>query len=620
MNRYSNITTSDFNPLSLEEVLAVPLYKQKQYDALEEARIKQADMFKIDPLDVHKERAMELNNSYMSKVDELANYQARTGDIQGSKSRMIKLQREYKKLNDPMGEVSKTNAAKVAYNTEKARFLEAATKQYSSEQALKLWNDHSAKYTGFNDKNEITNIDSKGLVKAKDFDKELLAYHSLLGNINSEIGTSGNRIVDAGQGDGSKKMVNSSNRVVKSSNVDALNSMKKAMSADWLTPNGEGYKFNQEAGVDNAVFNAKFTNLMESQIQNTYKNIADSSASYIAAPKPTTSPEANTAAGFYGIDYNTNAVGGKNTQVNEIARIGKDKALQITPGSDNRPNAQSRVKSGGTYKYSEIKDPRQKAIFDNTWNNLTTKGVLGKDGKLHFLNAAARAKGKDDPRNAAYIAQTVIDSDPITLTTKLLTTDRDINNSGFAGMSLGKTQDARDKQMRRDLELTNSGARKLLDPETGQSMTYAEAQEKYGIAGSEKVKYQGYISPLNWEGKSFTGTDSKASPHLITIPLKDGSGTKEFKVSRIASDNLGVNIARYNDLETNYRNYTIQPNKTINFESQSPNLKGFKIHYNTVDPQVDPNRGVLNHTLTAPNGDVYKLNEYEYVDLINSMK
>lgn len=284
INRYSNLSTSKFDPLSLQEVMMVPLYKQQQYDKLEADRIATQDALKINPLDVHTERAKQLQSDFDNKVTELAKYQARTGDIQGAKSKLLDLHREYKRLTDPMGEVSQINQYNKEYQDERTRFLESASKQYGSDRAIQLWNEHAKKYTGYNEAGKLTGITPRGIVAAKDFDKELQQYHNLLGSTATAAANSGYRIKDSGQGDGSKVMVNRSGQVVRDSNIEQLNSMRKAMAADWLSPTGEGFRYNTEAGVDPTAFQNKFNNLMDAQLRNKLETKTDESGNYISAP------------------------------------------------------------------------------------------------------------------------------------------------------------------------------------------------------------------------------------------------------------------------------------------------------------------------------------------------
>ena len=252
------------------------------------------------------------------------------------------------------------------------------------------------------------------------------------------------------------------------------------------------------------------------------------------------------------------------------------------------------------------------------WKKLTTDGVVGADGKRHFVNSEGRKKGKDDKQNASLVLKMLKETPAITLTSKLVTTDTVLDNSGFSS-SIGKTADERDKTMRKQLKLNNSGARKLLDPETGQPISFEDAQEKYNLDNVETTTYHGYVSPLNWEKDSFNGTNSKASPHIVTVKTKDGQ-YKEFKTSRLNSDNVGINIDRYNDLNENYRNWSINHNEFVPFKSKSPSLNKLKVKYNTYNPKYDSKRGSLQYEVMDSKGNIHYMTESEFINTVNATK
>lgn len=607
MNRYSNLSVSQFDPLSLEEVLAVPLYKTAQYNALEEARIKQADMFKIDPLDVHKEEAQRLNSEYMTKVDELANYQARTGDIQGSKNKLLQLQRDYKKLTDPMGKVSQINKFNTDYQAEKNRFLEAASKQYGSNRALELWNQHAKNYTGYNDKGELTGISQRGIVAAKDFDKELQQYHNLLGSTATAAAKAGYNLIE--RPDGSKIMVNSSGQEVKDSNVDQLNSMKAAMAADWLTPGGAGYQFNQEAGIDQNTFTNKFNNLLDSQLKTKVERKQDVSANYINAPTGSSSTDGGNDNSVFGEDYNTVEIGGEKGDYSEISKIGLANEGLLSP---------KQYHSGDGITIKHIKDPRQRAIYEKKWKEAITTGVMI-DGKKMKLTKEAIDKGMNDRKNAEFILKSLTQSPPITLTSKLLTPAQILNNQGFVA-GLGKNAEDINKNIRIQLQRGDASGRKLIDPKTGKTMTWNEAKEEYDFKNIDDVNYQGQISALNWEQNDHIGSNSRFSPHIVTIKDKDDNW-HTFKTTRLSSDNVGINVKRQNEMRDNYRDATLNYGEFVPIKSSNPKLNKLKTRYNPSETEIDNRTGQYkNWTILLDQNKAVKVTEADYINFMNSVK
>lgn len=280
-NRYSQITPSQFNPLSLEEVMMVPLMKRQQHDAFNK-QLSDAQL-KVDPLKVHEDEALQLQRDFEAKKLKYAEQLMREGVNPNSSSEFLKFNREYQDLISPMGRVGKINQAKILRDAERARYLEAASKQYGSTQALDLWNKYEKEYTGYEDpeKSKIKFIDSKGIVAAQNFDEDLKNYHSLLGEIQSSTAGSGYRIVDSGLGDGSKIMVNSSGQTIHSDNIDTLNELRKVLDSKWLQETGEGYKFNVEAGINLDNFKNRFDSAINMQKKKSDISKSDVSANFI---------------------------------------------------------------------------------------------------------------------------------------------------------------------------------------------------------------------------------------------------------------------------------------------------------------------------------------------------
>jgi hypothetical protein len=630
VNRYTSLTPSQFNPLSMEEIMLVPAMQRKKHDDL---LVKQegirSGLAKVDPLDVHYDEAIKLKSEIESELDNNAATLAKTGvNDPNVTSKIISLNRRYNDLVAPTGRIGQINTAKQTYDKKKALFLENATKQYGSDRASQLWEqkvkDENTGYKGYDAENKIINIGDYGIVAAEDYEKDLQARNNILGSTMSEIESGGGRVVK--NADGSYTAFDSNNRQMTKTNLDQVNQMTAAMRAKWLTPGGAGYSFNQEAGINPENFTAQFQGDMLSQLETATGISNKYSSEEGAAPIGDGSGTLN-MSDIYGEDYNTAEVGGSAQDYSEVERIGNTTNTKVgeiegdgfSPVDAGTGAVSTEIKQGGkTFSVDDIKDPRQKALYENMYKKLTTEGVVGADGKKHFINADGRKKGKNDKTNAQLVVKMLKETPAITLTSKLVTTDTMLDNSGFSS-SIGKTADEREKTMRKQLRLTNSGARKLLDPETGQPISFEEAQDKYDLDGVDTVTYHGFISPLNWEEQSFNGTNSKASPHVITVKTKDGT-FKEFKTSRLNSDNVGINVDRHNELQENYRNWSVNHNEFVPFKSKSPSLNKLKVKYNTYNPKYDPKRGSLQYEIKDTKGVIHYMTESEFINTVNAVK
>lgn len=594
MNRFSQISTSQFDPLSLQEVMSVPLYKQAKFDQLEADRIKQAEMFKVDPLDVHKDLALQLNRDYMSKVDELANYQTKTGDIQGAKSRLLDLQREYKKLNDPTGKVAQINFANKAYQDEKNRFLEAASKQYGSSRALELWNQNKQNYTGYNDKGEITNISPQGIVAAKDFDKELQQYHNLLGSTASAASSSGYKIVDSGQGDGSKVMVNQSGQVVKDDNIRQLNDMRKAMAADWLNPNGEGFRYNMEAGVDPVSFQNKFNNLINSQLKTKLENKTDINANYIAPPTGNTSKGKDNIGEFEKIPYgieNTSVSTDIADKINSIGGKSVGKALSYSYDvlTGKKPQAQTK---------SEF-DKSRSQVF------IKPEDVL-KGGELSIYNNAKKYISKITPNfnKLSATEQNKLIADKASkdiLTFSPIVIKPTVKSIGALIPSVQKGTDIKSigNSM---LDDAIGGARVLYDVITGEKIEQDDVKNNI-----KSMTLYGVTAPHNLRNQKMIGAQSnqKVSPIIATITDSEGKKSQVY-VSRTGTELKSPEFAKIKSANDVFNGVINNVNTKVRITDKNSNLYGSSVTY---DSSITDGYPII---ITTPGGQPERISLDEF--------
>lgn len=280
-NRYTQISPSQFNPLSLEEVLMVPAMKRKQHDdVLAKQELVRAGLAKVDPLDVHFDEAVKLKKDLETQMDATATELAQKGFSPDMQAKAIALNRQYNDLISPTGRIGQINAAKQIYDKKKADFLKSATEQYGGDRAIQLWNQKSKNYTGY-DKNfdKITNVDDYGIVAKQDYQKDLQTFHSLLGSTSREVAKGGGNVYYDPQLGGFKTTSSSISQATKD-NIKQLNEMTKSLGNKWLSPSGEGFKYNQEAGVDPNNFATRFASDMLMQRERDTSNKQDFNVSF----------------------------------------------------------------------------------------------------------------------------------------------------------------------------------------------------------------------------------------------------------------------------------------------------------------------------------------------------
>lgn len=239
-NRYDEISVSNFSPLSLEELMLVPAMKRKQHDA--NLLALQNNRLKLDPLQVHSAEALRLKQEMDARIDEQTNQLNKEGINPNTIDSVIKLNREYQDLIAPTGRAGQINNAKVVRDKNFQDYLEDATKNkgFSREDALWNWyNEHEAKYTGYDDNNGIKNIDPYGAPKRLVLQEDLKTVKSLLGEntqtlmrnngFNFQEGPNGSIVVMDGRG-----------RLVETSNYPQLKEAAQYLESRWLNKTGEG--------------------------------------------------------------------------------------------------------------------------------------------------------------------------------------------------------------------------------------------------------------------------------------------------------------------------------------------------------------------------------------------
>lgn len=321
INRYSNISTSQFDPLSLQEILSVPLYKQAEFDKLatEQQALK---TLPVDPLDVHTQRAMQLKNEFETKMDQQALDLAKTGDFTKGRNAFLNLKRDYDNLVSPTGEVGRINNAKKVYFDNMKEYLEDATKNkgWSRERALYNWqNKFANQYTGFDSNNQISNIGNYGAPKKIELMDVLKDVKGLLGEqVVNEMKSSGYSFAPAPNG-GVVMVDRKGSRVVTSNKPNLIHAQnlinQKLSGQEWQD------SIDFEGTNIQDVYNQASSGI-NSMLTTDVKDNRTQDAQYIAPQKQ--SEIVATGAGTVGEDFNTNTIGSSVDDYKDVDRIGTE--------------------------------------------------------------------------------------------------------------------------------------------------------------------------------------------------------------------------------------------------------------------------------------------------------
>lgn len=207
MNRYTQLTPSTFNPLSLEEIMLVPTLKRKQHDEiLAKNDLIMEDIAKVDPDLKYFTEAQNIKNDMNNQLSSVADELNAKGINDLTKDSFRKTYRQYKDLTSPTGKIGMINAHKI----NKAKTIETYLKDGAalglSPEEMNHWIQQATEEHN-NDKLYDENgrvIDfkvGKNLVRQKDIMGDAAKYASGLGLTSKDWGNvSANLKYDADKG------------------------------------------------------------------------------------------------------------------------------------------------------------------------------------------------------------------------------------------------------------------------------------------------------------------------------------------------------------------------------------------------------------------------------------
>lgn len=603
VNRYTQISPSQFNPLSMDEIMLVPQLKRQQHNATlaQQEKIAQ-ELAKVDPLKVHEDEAIrlreEMNNKLATQAEQLNKY----GVDPSTQANMLALNREYQNLTGPTGKIGKINKAKQLYDAEKLRFLEQASKQYGSDRAIQLWEEKTKDYSGYSniDPNSIEFINPQGIVAAQDFQDDLKTFNSLLGSTMREVARGGGNVVFDPELNGYKTTNSNSSETVKN-NIDQLNEMRNVLKSKWIDETGEGAIYNKEAGIDINNFNNRFNSAINLQAESGYSKKSDFSVGFSGSGKGSEEEPLN----IEGIPYETKEVGTKTEDYDELDRIGNlyneglPEAHMMGEGAAARMGNPKNDKEGKVFKYEDINNPILKERYKLMYDELVKNNTL----KPEFQDP-------NNPQTAKYIKKRLVEQGPITLTSKVIKSDTGTSTLGFPGLS--ETKDANKRSANIKADITHN-TRQIVDPETNRPISGKEFFEKYPDA---EVDYYGYFSPHNVSNEAQWGNESQQSiiPHRITVTHGSGDDKKTFttSMSRTYNDFNTSDFRASKTLNNVFRKITLMPNTYQKLESNVPTLKDAEVLYSTKNEYNTPM-----FTIKFANGrESRPLQEKEYMQFI----
>lgn len=389
INRYDDISVSAYNPMTTQEIMMVPLMRRTQHDeANKQLQAQISELGKVDPLDVHFEQAQKIKADLRSQIDKQAEQLATEGFNNNTTGSVFKTNREIQDQFSPTGNLGQINAAKIQFNKEKEEFIKnAETQKIGRDQALKLWNEKTKSYTGYEDpeKSKIINVTPQGVAAYQNYGEDISRAHSILGKTVEGISSSGHHLEQ--DATGGFWEVTRNNERMKSNNAKQIEAAYNSFIDKWISNEGEGTRYSKDAalGIDENRIKNDFNSMLENS------NILKSSesANYNTPPKAeTVDPGGMIISNDSTLTSDAISNPTYSDALESIKKLSSSPTLSAADRSkledliELRKNADSKLNQNKDYK---LLDSRFKSEYSK-WEKLASKMNLSQQEKESLKN------------------------------------------------------------------------------------------------------------------------------------------------------------------------------------------------------------------------------------------
>lgn len=188
-NRYTQITPSAYNPMSLQEIMLAPSLQRKQHDDTN-AKIQEylASLSSIDPHDQHWEAAQAEKQRLTEELDRNASQLAQKGFSPDITDNIMRFNRDYQESVSPTGKLGQIHAEKKNIQAQEDLFRQNYAPTYGGDRVEEILAEEMNKYRQqpiFDDKGRITSYKPRQLAKYQDYLAEADKYFTRA-NITSD--------------------------------------------------------------------------------------------------------------------------------------------------------------------------------------------------------------------------------------------------------------------------------------------------------------------------------------------------------------------------------------------------------------------------------------------------
>ena len=595
MNRYSQITTSEFNPLSFQEIMAAPLAMRQKHDnsiaAAEAMRIQ------TNPYSKHYNRALELKQQMDNEIAKNVDTLNKEGYNSTTFQNITKLNRQYQDMISPTGEIGQINAENINIKKINEEYDKLGKEKNWGQETVDYWKNKALKE--YNEKplydangRILTYSGPEGVVNKVDYNKRL---HELASSAKMSVGEFSNAVTKLGMDE--KSGYNVANKNSEAHKLgdnyarvkDAYDTLKKEI----YDPTSEVHKSMRYENRDPK----SLLDILNTQSNIYRQNVKSDEYSNDITPfgsGPSPSEESSNIGNFEKIPYgveNTSGTTDLSDRINSIGgkSIGKALSYSYDVLTGNKPQAQTK----GEF------DKARSQVF------LKPEDVL-QGGELTIYNNAKKQVSKTTPgfNKLSVTEQNKLISQKASkdiLTFSPIVIKPTVKSIGalIPGVQKGADINSIGNSM---LDDAVGGSRNLYDVSTGEPISQDDVKSKI-----KSMTLYGITAPHNLKTQKMIGVTSeqKVSPIIATVVDEDGI-KRQVYVSRTGTELKSPEFQKIKSANSVFNGVVNNMNTQVRITDKNSNMYGSKVKY---DSSITDGYPII---IISPNGKPERISLDEF--------
>lgn len=567
-NRYDNGSVAKFNPLSFNELAAVPTMIRKKHDASIAAA--EAMRIKTNPYSKHYTRALELKQQMDNEIAKNVDILNKEGYNPTTFQNIIKLNRQHQDMISPTGEIGQINAENINIKKINEEYDKLGKEKNWGQETVDYWKNKALK-----EYNEKPLYDSngrilsysgpEGVANKVDYNKRL---HELASSAKMSVSEFSNAVTKLGMDEKSGYNVANKNSEAHKlgDNYAGVKAAYDTLKREMYDPTSEVYKSMRYEGRDpNSLLDILKT---QSNIYN--QNVKSDEYSKDINPFGS-GPGSGNGGNPLAIPSTIYDPSTQKTLTSEVkntdySKIGTNKSTTGGVPGQFTQNTQ-KVKIG--YK-DLLTDPIAQKLYEKSYDKLVADKKIPK-GADKNSNEVAKIVGfyMKNYVNVPSIANDIILPDTAT------------NSQQFMGEFDRQTGPNRDATANSNL---NNGYRTIIDPVSRKELSPEEFRDK-----GYSVKYIGYDDVLSYNNYKFKGNNNKNQSvltHKIEVLDNKGKSLGQTAMTRTKQEMETPEFKKAYQISHVYRHAInnlddwVIPSATNNFKVKIKSNGLFDIEYN----------------------------------------